>query len=173
MKWYVFIDADTYIIWSSLLDHLATLDHTKPFYSGSKVYIGSVGFAHGGSGYIVSRPAMRMVVEHFNAHKDELEAFIDGHWAGDCVLGKTFTDAGVELTAAWPIIQGEYPGMVPYLSPDSRPIPPFDTRIWCSLAVSYHHMQADMIEDFWQFEQEWLTNRNWNEVGDLHPNDII
>lgn len=166
MKWYVFIDADTYIVWSSLLDHLATLDHTKPYYSGVEVYIGTVGFAHGGSGFIVSQPAMRMVVQHFKAHQEEFEAFTDGHWAGDCVLGKAFTDAGVKLTSAWPIMQGDYPGIVPYIAPDGRPMPPLDARIWCNPTVSYHHMQADMIEDLWQFEQEWLATLK--EVGAFH-----
>jgi hypothetical protein len=170
MKWYVFTDADTYIIWPSLLDHLATLDHTKPYYSGVEVYIGSVGFAHGGSGFIVSQPAMRLVVEHFKTHQEELETFTDGHWAGDCVLGKAFTDAGVKLTGAWPMMQGDYPGIVPYIAPDGRPMPPLDARIWCNPAVSYHHMQSDMIKDLWHFEQKWLSNLE--EVKILHSRNL-
>lgn len=157
MKWYVFIEADSYIIWASLLQHLATLDHEKPYYAGVTVFIDGVGFAHGGSGFIVSQPAMRLVTKHINSNQQQLDNFTDSHWAGDCVLGKTFTDAGVPLTDAWPIIQGDYPGIVPYIADDGRPMPPIDKRIWCSQAVSYHHVPPTMVDDFWRFEQDWLS----------------
>lgn len=170
MKWYVFVEADTYIVWPSLLGHLATLDHSRPYYTGVEIYIGTVGFAHGGSGFIVSQPAMQLVVDHFDTHQQELEAFTDGHWAGDCVLGKAFADAGVSLTGAWPITQGDYPGIVPYIAPDGRPMPPLDARIWCNPTVSYHHMQPDMIEDLWKFEQEWLSHLE--EVRDSYSSSV-
>lgn len=159
MKWYVFMEADTYISWPSLLSHLSGLDPSKPHYSGVQVYIDGVKFAHGGSGFIVSQSAMQLVVEHFRLHQGELEAYTDAHWAGDCVLGKAFADAGVKLQSAWPVMQGDYPGIVPYIKDDGRPMPPIDERIWCNLAVSWHHMEADMVEDLWQFEQELLERR--------------
>lgn len=93
IKWYVFIEADTFVLWSMLQQYLATLDHTKPVYTGSQTYIGDDLFAHGGSGFAVSEPAMRKVVDYYATHKSEIEQFIDGHWAGDCVLGKTFTES--------------------------------------------------------------------------------
>ncbi|KAK5137125.1 hypothetical protein LTR08_000630 [Meristemomyces frigidus] len=173
MKWYIFIEADTYIVWPSLLEYLATLDSSSPVYSGVEVYIDTVGFAHGGSGFIVSRPAMRLVVDHFNAHQQELEAFTDGHWAGDCVLGKAFADAGVKLTGAWPIMQGDYPGIVPYVAPDGRPMPPLDARIWCNPTVSYHHMQPEMVQDLWDFEQEWLSQLQEGQPKTLRHSDVF
>jgi hypothetical protein len=72
------------------------------------------------------------------------------------VLGKAFSEAGVKLTDAWPVIQGDHPGIVPYFGPDGRPAPPVDKRIWCSDTVSYHHVQPDVIRDLWRFEQERL-----------------
>ncbi|KAI5251792.1 hypothetical protein E4T42_03921 [Aureobasidium subglaciale] len=117
------MEADTYILWPCLLARLVMIDHTKPYYSGVEVYIGHTGFAHGGSGFMVPQPAM----------------------PGDCVLGKAFADVGVNLTGAWPITQGDYPGIVPYIAPHGRPMHPLDTRIWCSPTVSHHHMQPDMI----------------------------
>jgi hypothetical protein len=156
MKWYVFVEADTYILWSSLLQYLATLDHRVPYYSGVRVFINDIGFAHGGSGFIVSQSAMNRVVDHYTKNQLEFENFTDNHWAGDCVLGKAFSEAGVKLTDAWPIIQGDHPGIVPYFGPDGRPAPPVDKRIWCSATVSYHHVQPDVIRDLWRFEQEQL-----------------
>ena len=159
MKWYVFVEADTYILWASMLQYLSVLDYTKPHYTGSQMFIGNVLFAHGGSGFMVSQPAMRLVVEHYAGHKAEIEAFTDGHWAGDCVLGKAFTDAGVRFTSAWPIVQGDYPGIVPYARPDGRPVASESMRVWCYPTVSYHHVSPPVIDDLWGFEQQWIGSQ--------------
>lgn len=98
MKWYVFMEADSFLLWSTLQQYLATLDHTKAIYVGKQMLISNDIFAHGGSAFIVSQPALRAVVNHYSIHKTEIEKFTDGHWAGDCVLGKTFKDADIPLT---------------------------------------------------------------------------
>ena len=157
IKWYVFMEADSYIVWPTLLDHLATLDHTKPYYSGSPAYIDNVPFAHGGSTFVVSPPAMKAVTEYYNAHKEEVEKHTDSHWAGDCVLGKYFAESGTSLTNARPAIQGDYPGIVPYMGPDDRPGPPIEDSLWCTPAVSYHHIDPSTIKDLWNFEQEQVS----------------
>jgi hypothetical protein len=157
IEWYVFMEADSYIVWPTLLDHLATLDHTKPYYSGSAAYIDSVAFAHGGSTFIVSPPAMRPVTEYYNAHKEEVEETTNRHWAGDCVLAMYFAESGTPLTGAWPTFQGEHPGSVAYMESDSQP---GTSDIWCAPAVSYHHVDSSTIKDLWNFEQEqiWLSS---------------
>lgn len=157
IEWYVFMEADSYIVWPTLLSHLATLDHTKPYYSGVEVYIDSVAFAHGGSTFVVSPPAMRAVTELYNSHKEEVEEFTDRHWAGDCVLGKYLAASGTSLTGAWPAFQGDYPGIVAYMGPDGRPRPPIEADVWCSPAVSYHHVDPLMIRELWGFEQEQIA----------------
>lgn len=159
MKWYIFLEADSYILWASLLEYLAVLDPSKPHYTGSIMFIGNTVFAHGGSGFMVSQPAMRMVVEQYAAHKAEIEAYTDGHWAVDCVLGKVFTEAGVKFTDAWPIMQGDYPGLIAYARPDGRPIADPKKRVWCYPTVSYHHVSPDMIDDLWNYEQHWLDHK--------------
>ena len=68
-KWYLFVDADTSIMWSNILTWLQMLDHDKPFYSGSPAWIGDVEFGHGGSGYIVSQAAAKVL-----AAEDEARA---------------------------------------------------------------------------------------------------
>lgn len=157
-KWYVFVEADSFIFWRSTLQYFTLLDYMKPHYSGSQMYIGDVLFAHGGSGFFVSQPAMRMVVDFYTPRQDEIESFTDGHWAGDCVLGKVFRDAGVPFTNSWPIYQGDYPGTVAYAKPDGRPIADPNMRVWCYPSVSYHHLSPDVIESLWHFEQQWFGN---------------
>jgi hypothetical protein len=160
MDWYVFVEADTFILWSMLQQYLDLLDPTKPIYAGSQMFIGGVLFAHGGSGFVVSKPALEMVVDHYTAHKTEIEKFVDGHWAGDCVLGKAFTDSGVPFKNAWPAFQGDYPGLVPYAKADGRSVPDESLREWCNPTISYHHMSPAMIQDLWNFEQDWMDQHN-------------
>ena len=87
MKWYILVEADTLIFWSTLQSYLAATDHTKPHYAGDRINVGDIAFAHGGTGFIVSQPALRIVVEYYTAHKAEAEALVDQQWAGDTVLG--------------------------------------------------------------------------------------
>lgn len=56
--WYFFVDADTYISWPNIVQMFRKLDPTRPRYLGSPTMIGGHPFAHGGSGYAVSRAAM-------------------------------------------------------------------------------------------------------------------
>ena len=159
MKWYVFTEADGFILGSMLQQYLATLDSTKPIYAGRPVQIGEDVFAHGGSGFVVSQPALQMAVKYYTAHKAEIEEFTDHHWAGDCVLGKTLADSGVPLTHAWPAFQSDYPGLVEYSQVDSRPQGD-RLRVWCTTPVSYHHMSAAQVEEMWNYEQDWIARHN-------------
>ena len=54
-----------FLFWEALLAYLAELDLTNPYYIGAQTWIGDVEFAHGGSGYLVSRPALERVVKQY------------------------------------------------------------------------------------------------------------
>ena len=157
-KWYIFVEADSYIFWRSTLQYLNRLDHTKHYYSGSATLIGDDLFAHGGSGFFVSQAAMRTVVDYYTAHQQEVEDATAKHWAGDCVLGNVFKDAGIKLTDSYPIFQGHYPGIVPYAKPSGRSKEGDRMRLWCYPSVSYHHVTPKVIKDLWNFEQQWFTS---------------
>ena len=62
-KWYLFTEADTYVVWSNIVDWLKRLNPEKPLYFGSRAFIANKPFAHGGSGYVMSHAAMRDMFE--------------------------------------------------------------------------------------------------------------
>ncbi|KAL1581953.1 hypothetical protein WHR41_09502, partial [Cladosporium halotolerans] len=159
-QWYVFVEADTCVLWSMLLRYLESFDPTKPIYAGNPKLVGEVMFAHGGSGFVVSRPALESVVEHYATRKKEIESFTNEHWAGDCVLGKVLLYLGVSVTNVWPVFQRDYPGFLSYTPADRRPVASKSPREWCGLTVSYHHMAPSEIEELWHLEQDWLINQN-------------
>lgn len=104
-KWYVFVESDSYPVYSNIIQWLETLDPSKPLYYGSEVQIGPDVFAHGGSVFVMSKPAIEIAARYYGDHEDDLNAWTGGHWAGDCVLGKTLRDAGVPLTWGFPMFQ--------------------------------------------------------------------
>lgn len=67
-KWYTFVETDTYMFWATMLQFQASLDHTKPYHMGSQNWIGDDAFAHGGSGFVVSNPALRLFVGYYATH---------------------------------------------------------------------------------------------------------
>ncbi|KAF2209964.1 glycosyltransferase family 31 protein [Cercospora zeae-maydis SCOH1-5] len=164
MKWYVFIEADTFLLWTMLQQYLSRLDHTKAIYAGSPSFIGDELFAHGGSGFLMSQPALRSVATYYATHKHEVEQLTEEYWAGDCVLGIIARRSGVQFHNIWPHFQGDYPGLLPYARADGRPVMDDKLREWCYPTISYHHMSSDMIRDFWHFEQSWAESHNPTET---------
>ena len=150
--WFVFVETDTYLVWANLLRWVRLLDPKRPVYAGFQMQIGEQVFAHGGSGFVVSNKALRMVVEGYVRDKARWEMVTDNHWAGDCVLGRALEEVGVPLLWSWPLVQGEKPGMVDYWGVSGQ------RRVWCSPVVTYHHLAADEVEDVWRFEQDWIRD---------------
>ncbi|KAK5790177.1 hypothetical protein VI817_007464 [Penicillium citrinum] len=153
-KWYVFMEADTYISWPTLLTWLAKFDSNKPWYLGTETQIADVIFAHGGSGFMLSRPALEDASDQYTARRAELDNYVDMHWAGDCVLGKVLADAGINLHFTWPILQNSNIGELDEFTTDLYRIP------WCYISVAFHHLNSREIEHLWKFEQ-----RRWHDVS--------
>ncbi|KAM0709602.1 hypothetical protein Q7P35_003642 [Cladosporium inversicolor] len=153
MKYYVFIEPDTYIMWSNLLDWLRQLDPTDPAYYGSEVQIGPDVFAHGGSSFVISNPALQKVAKLYREDASDWHVLTSAHWAGDCILGKALAESGTPLTWSWPMFQGGNPHTMDFKEskPDGR-------DLWCAPALSYHHLSPSEIESMFAFEQEWIRS---------------
>lgn len=141
-SWYFFIDADTYIIWPNFFAWLKRLDPNEKLYLGSVVDVGKPPFAHGGSGYLLSKAAMAELVgpdAKEIAKKYDQESL--GGCCGDQELAKSLFDKGVASFNVRPMINGE----------PARSIP-FGPSHWCQPLVTMHHMSPEDINDFWQYE---------------------
>lgn len=153
-NWYVFVETDTYIVFSNLLQWLQQLDPFKTLYYGSENQISDDIFAHGGSGFVMSKSAVQKAADIYKAKEDEWHQWTDKHWAGDCVLGKALFEAGVPLTWAWPMLQGGQPEKMNFN--EEKPV---RRKLWCRPAISYHHFSPSEMERMWQFEQRWILSR--------------
>lgn len=148
-EWFVFVEPDTYLAWANLLEYLSHFDADKPFYIGKHMYIDNILFAHGGSGFALSKAAIKRVSQHWKAHVDDYLQYTIQQWAGDMVLGRVLRDVDIDLFWAFPNFQGD-----PVSSLDHN-ITKIGRQPWCFAPVTYHHMQPDEITKLWEFEQRW------------------
>ena len=62
-RWYLFMEADTYVVWSNLLQWLSMFNPDRHWYLGGPSWFGDHIFAHGGTGFVLSRAALEKVTE--------------------------------------------------------------------------------------------------------------
>lgn len=142
-KWYVFIDADTYIGMANLMPFLKTLDHKKELYFGSPTYIADLEFAHGGTGYVLSHAAVKKVMEKHPRIDGEYDAWTKEQCCGDYAVARALKDNDISLKWASPNFNGEPPYMIE-----------FDKDKMCQPLITLHHMRAQDVGDYWNFERE-------------------
>ncbi|KAI1172827.1 glycosyltransferase family 31 protein [Nemania sp. FL0916] len=166
-KWFVFVEPDTYFMWTNLLEYLRQFDPSKPWYIGKHMYASAVLFAHGGSGFALSRPAVEKVSKHWSDKKTEIEQATLKGWAGDMILGKALSDVGVDMFWAYPHMQGDS------LTALNWAVEKLERQTWCYAAATFHHMSADEITTLWQFEQTWYRRNPSGSGAPLRFRDIF
>lgn len=97
--WYLFVDADTYVLWNSLVAWLGQLDPNEELYVGSVAYVRNFPFSHGGSGYVLSRAAMEAVVGRHPGVANKYDVGMKDECCGDYVFSKAAYDvANISVT---------------------------------------------------------------------------
>lgn len=144
-KWFYFMEADSYVVWSNLVRWVRVFDPDKPFYVGGQNWMMDRLFGHSGSGVLINRAAMEAAMAKRDENRGLWDKLTSGDLAGDLVVASLMDMIGVELTPAFPVLQGETPYSLDYTSSH-----------WCYGVVSYHHMPADWTKAMWDFEQSWL-----------------
>ncbi|KAJ3108127.1 hypothetical protein HDU96_007675 [Phlyctochytrium bullatum] len=151
-EWYLMIDDDTYLFMDNLLAYVAQLNPDDP-----REYRGSVnmfagcdgveelgqgpGFAHGGSGILVGRAAMRKLVEGVE------ECIVKYHdcWAGDVRTALCLRDQGILVQdGEW--FNGDPPNRE-FDFPDDA----------CVRPKTFHHLAPHHIQ--WLYEAEQQARR--------------
>jgi hypothetical protein len=142
MDWYLHVDADTYVVWPSLIEWFKRLDNKKHLFLGSTSYVNDNPFAHGGSGILLSGEAMRTVVEDHNGTAARWDPEVHNNCCGDFVLAMALKEYGIgPVMNSWPTINGESQNTIP-----------FGDEHWCQPIVTLHHMTVDEMEELGKFE---------------------
>lgn len=143
--WYVFVDADTYIFWPTLVHWLKALDPTKKAYFGSDASIGGAHFGHGGSGIVLSNVAMREVAIKHPGTARQWDSQVNRYCCGEIPFSHALKEYGVMLQDTWPMMSGE--------DPTTMPFGPGTPEYWCGPALSMHHITPEQFEELAAFEK--------------------
>lgn len=140
-EWYVFAEADTYVVWPTLVHWLRNKVNPRDnVYIGSVAMISGFPFAHGGSGYIVSGALMRKMAQIPDITKYDDKA--GDECCGDVVFARVAKEVGTKVMNAHPMFNGEKPNTLPY-----------GPGHWCEPLFTMHHMNSEEISGVWQYEQ--------------------
>lgn len=142
-EWYVFAEADTYVFWPNLmywLRHKANAN--KAPYVGSVAYINNMGFAHGGSGYVIHGKTMKKMVETIKNLAAKYDARAPHECCGDLLMALAVKETGHDVKQLHPLFNGEKPNTLPY-----------GHGHWCEPLLTMHHMNSEEVSSVWQYEQ--------------------
>lgn len=142
-KWYIFIDADSFLFVGNTLRYLnANYDPAKPYYIGSQTLLGDELFAHGGTGYAISGAAVKLAVVDHPELEHAFEEYAISHCCGDHVLSRVMDKVGVGLSYERGRMQGE-----PWYGIR------WDDKTWCSKILTFHHVTQGDVQELWEFER--------------------
>ncbi|EME85197.1 uncharacterized protein MYCFIDRAFT_153261 [Pseudocercospora fijiensis CIRAD86] len=157
-QWFVFIEADTSLSWVNLLHWLQGQDPREALYFGAPapyIPVKDFYFAHGGSGVVISRPALERL-EHARAREEGGSKAYDRRWekatqetcCGDVIVGQALEEVGVKVTSTRPMFHGENPRTMVW-----------DQENWCVPAITWHHVNAMEVDRLWRFERDWIKEK--------------
>ena len=147
-QWYLFIETDTYVDWENLFFWISHFDASQPLYMGSPVWPkNKVVFAHGGSGFVLSRTALEKLAEATHAANGSLAASMGIDLAQECcgdeILANVLHKLGIELRGYWPMFNGEKPATLR-----------FGEEQWCEPMIALHHLNQAELKRFYLWQQQ-------------------
>ncbi len=163
-RWYFFFEDDTYIAWDNVFRFLQHFNPDAPWYFGSPApgRRPSKGepktwFAYGGTGFLISREAMRrLVMNDTNTGTGQyLGTQLTVDWwdpeiltncCGDSVLGWVMWNLNVELLGIWPMF-----------SPAAPHRASFNSKFWCQPVMTMHKPTAEDLVGLWHWEWKHRT----------------
>ncbi|KAK3661259.1 hypothetical protein LTR56_000382 [Elasticomyces elasticus] len=149
-RWYVFYEADTYVVWDNVFRLLSNFNSDVPLYFGSPSPGHDSWMANGGPGYVLSREAVRRLVkDDFGADGAFLGSKLSERWenhvmrncCGDSVLGWALHEDAKTLLG----------GLFPMFNPHPLNGIPFSDAYWCQPVLS--ETSAEDMIDLWRWEE--------------------
>lgn len=170
MEWFIFIDADSYVMQKGLLELLKGYNSSEPHYIGraadweqrARNKEGEsvpIPFAHGGSGVAVSRGAMSAMFgpdPHADRSRmdmvlDEFMDLADPNIAGDALVAVMLFQYVDELLVEMP--WGRYARYeTPFQGSNTRDVA-VTSEGWCMPYISWHHLESAEVDLIYEYEQ--------------------
>lgn len=150
VDWFVFIDADTYLLVDNMINYLMTLNARDKLYIGSWVHTDEVDFAHGGSGVAISRGALESSLGEHPDWEHTLEDDTSHNCCGDIMVAEMLKKANIIIA---PSAVDKYP----YAGKRFQGEPLFgleaSNETWCQPVFTFHHIKPFEVEILWEYER--------------------
>ena len=147
--WYIMIDDDTYMFMENLVEALKNYDPDKDYYFGSSTVVKGcseepINFAYGGAGIVLSRSAMKKIIDGFDGC---MSTTLSCQW-GDARLGLCLFEHGVIMSnELYSVFYEEPPNaMETYFPSDS-----------CINPLTFHHMLPHQTQTLFELETKMKT----------------
>lgn len=150
VKWYLYTEDDTYMFLPNVLLYLSAYDHRESHWLGGLGEKLGTTFAHGGSGFALSRGAWEQSFGKGGDLAKKYESFVDQACCGDYALGKVLNDYGVKF--------GEDNGdTVKFWGFNGLPHwkIEFSQENWCLPVLTWHHAHNRDIARYHELERSW------------------
>lgn len=157
-QWYVFMEDDTFYFWESLYAWLATFDADEAVFVGGPAARLGEDFAHGGSGFALSRGAVERVFGAGGAAADaraleKWDEYSLDQCCGDQILAHVLASKGVKRRKDF-----EGTGLMPL---QGLPLwqMGFGSWNWCSPLFTVHKVHAEDVSTLWAWEREFKAKK--------------
>lgn len=150
VKWYLYTEDDTYMFLPNVLLYLSNFDHKENHWLGGLGEKLGTTFAHGGSGFALSRGAWEQSFGKGGDLVKKYQSFVDTACCGDYALGKVLNDYGVKF--------GEDHGnIVKFWGFNGLPHwkIEFSRENWCLPVLTWHHAHNRDIARYHELEESW------------------
>jgi hypothetical protein len=165
--WYVFMEANAYIVRPNLMKFLGQFDPEGLHFFGNEVHRNAPNpFGHGGSTFVLSAAAMRRLfgkkLEDRDKSKDgdrdkENDALLRswlphiaemslGH---DILTAFLSSELSLTMNASFPQFTGFNPSTVPY-----------GPGLWCEPVIGLQGLRPEDMSDMWRFERDRIEKDN-------------
>ncbi|SPO28246.1 uncharacterized protein UTRI_10198 [Ustilago trichophora] len=149
-KWYVIVEADTFLFFNQLVKWLSTLDPQEQYMFGHPSFCDYDGkstmFTHGGSGIVLSRGIMEASFGTDSEFEHNHDDLIQKSAFGDALLSKAIYDSdSVTLSELSPQAEDRF-------NSDPPRILKFHRANWCKSILTFHHITPADAAHLYDFQ---------------------
>lgn len=149
-RWYIYMEDDTYLFLPNVLTYLSSFDWMAPHYLGGFAFKANVTFAHGGSGFALSRGAWEQSFGQNLQLVENFQEYTHRHGCGDQILGHALNEYGVRF--------GENGGDEKFswgFNGVAHWKFAFRKWNWCKPLLSWHKVHNRDVARYYELEKTW------------------
>lgn len=144
-KWYMFVDADTYVFRPNLMQWLGRYDSTQAIFLADAPTADLPGAGSGA--FILSETVMRTLFSGRKTIAPSWDARISDYKSGfDAVVAAVQTELKLGFNRTWPGISSYNPSTAPY-----------GPGLWCEPVLALHDVSGDTASYLWRLERDRLS----------------